>query len=181
ERDEVDRRQRLRDQLDVDRPADDRRKALVQGGRERDLALGPVGQDRVRAEDIDDGIRLRDQGLDARPELLEIVDVAAVDQAVEAVGLELRLEPIRKGQVLAGVGDENLRVRRGASAVGLRAWHDGGPGRSPRLQGFASLACVVRHWQALCPWNMRGPTGPLCTPYVICLGTVRPSEWRRRA
>src|SRR5262249_39636982 len=62
---------------------------------------------RIGAEHKDDGICPSDQRLDPLPPLLEGIDVGAINQRFEATSLQRRLEAIRKGHVLARIGDED--------------------------------------------------------------------------
>jgi hypothetical protein len=73
--------------------------------------------DRIGREHKDDRVGFADQPLNAFPQILEGINLGAVDQRLEAARLECRFEPIRKGHVLARIGDEDfgfeLNVRGG--------------------------------------------------------------------
>ncbi len=108
EEDEVELGERLRHCLVVDATADDRGEALIQGGGESDLLERHLGSNRIRAQHEHDRVRAHDQGLDARPPVLEGVDLAAVDERLETSRLERGLQPVCEGEVLTGIGDEDL-------------------------------------------------------------------------
>ena len=108
---EVQPPQRLGHHAVFDAPADNRREALVEGGRVRNLLERNIGGDRVGREHEDDSVGVPDQRFDALPPILEGINFAVVDQRLKAARLKRRLKPIGESHVLARVGDEDSGLR----------------------------------------------------------------------
>ena len=113
EEDEIQPPQRIGDGAVVGAAADDRREALVEGGRMRDFLRANLRRDGVGRQHEHHRVGAPDQRLDALPPVLEGVDFGAIDQRLESARLERRLEPIDEGHVLARIGDEDLGLRLG--------------------------------------------------------------------
>src|SRR5205807_10965 len=65
----------------------------------------------VRAEDHCDNIGAGDQKLDLGPPVLEVMNIAPVDQEFEAPAGECRVQPIHEEGIDPRVGNENMRER----------------------------------------------------------------------
>jgi hypothetical protein len=105
---EVEPLERAGDDCGIDRAKLNRSQTLAARGSEFNLSLADVRGHRIRAEHKNHRVGLHDQILNALPPILEDVNVAAVDQRLEAAVLQLTVQPIGEGHVLPAVGDEDL-------------------------------------------------------------------------
>ncbi len=147
EEDEVELRKGRRHALVIDRATDDGRKAFVQRRGEGDLLERHLRGDRIRTQHEHHGVGAGDQILDARPPVLESVDLGAIDQRRKAARCKRRFQPIGEGHVLAGIGDEHPRL--GCVAIPLAGVLLAGIAQNHRLNlsgrgARASLASPTR-------------------------------------
>jgi hypothetical protein len=120
EEDEVEACECFRHERVIHAPDDDRREALVERRRKRDLLGADLGGHRVGTEQENDGVSLGNQSLDALPPILEGVDLGAVDQRLEPALIQSGLQPIRESHVLARIGDKDLGFGLGCFATAIR-------------------------------------------------------------
>jgi hypothetical protein len=99
EENEIQPTQRLGGRTVVNAPAYDRRNALVERDRMPDLLERHLRCHRVGRQQENDSIGARNQRLDARPPILEGVNLAAIDQWLEAAHLESRFKLVREDHV----------------------------------------------------------------------------------
>src|ERR1700722_10254996 len=109
EEDEVETCQPFGYRLTLDLAMDDRREALVERGRECDFATADLGGDRIGTEYEDDCVGPGNEDLNASPPVLERVDLAAIDERIEAVRLQGRLKAVGERHVPPRIGDEDSR------------------------------------------------------------------------
>jgi hypothetical protein len=67
------------------------------------LPSGPLGLDGIGGEHEDDGVGLADQRGDPFPPILELFDIAAIDQRLYAAFPQATLQPIDEGEILPRV------------------------------------------------------------------------------
>src|SRR5262249_34160288 len=82
------------------------------------LALTLSGGDGIRTEDEHDSIRLLNECLDPLAPILQILNLFTVYERCVGAGFQGGIEPIHEAGVPAGIGNEELGLRR-AVHIGL--------------------------------------------------------------